>query len=270
MKSFLLVVVALVTLGGTAHANPKALPFSYGTGTQAEGDLEIEQYVDVIAMRLARELPDGNAESTVVPRYQLQTELEYGLTDSIEVGVYFVFRQAASVDTPFLRFHGLKQRVRWRFTKPGSPLQMAAYGEIAELNDEIELEEKLLIDYRIGRIKAVLNLWIEQEWYFVGDYTKFIYNPTIGATYEVSPSLQVGAEYWLRGRFDDVGEDEMTIDETSGGGVKHYAGPTVMAQRGEVWMSLGAYVRLDGIGEATEVGDSFGRMWVRMIVGVGL
>ncbi len=274
MKSpYLLAVIATLAELGTssvAAANPKALPFSYATGTQAEGNLEVEQYVDVIAMRLARELSDGTAESTVVPRYQLQTELEYGLTDRIELGLYFVFRQAASVDTPFLRFAGLKQRVRWRFSSPDWPIQLAAVrGGSPGLQRRAGVRGEA--DPRVAnrtRPRGREPDEIEQEWYFVTDETKYLYNPTIGATYELSPAAQIGAEYWVRGRFDDAG-DELS-SESSPGGVRHYAGPTAMVQHGEFWLAAGAYVRLGGLGDATAVGDSFGRLWVRMIVGVGL
>jgi hypothetical protein len=264
--------LAAVALAAPAHANPKALPFSYGTGTQAPGGLEIEQYVDIIGVRLANEQPDGSAESTTVPRYVLQTELEYGITDRIEVGMYFVFRQGASVDTPGIRFQGVKQRVRWRFSPVSWPFSAAAYLEIAEFYDEIELEQKLLLEKRLGKLRAVVNLWIEQEWYFVTDETKLIYNPTVGATYELHPAVQVGAEYWVRGRFDDATASESADygDSSAPDGAHHYAGPTLLLQGGEHWLAVGAYVRLDGLGKATAVDDPYGRFWVRAIVGIGM
>jgi hypothetical protein len=265
------VLGTLVLAAGPAHANPKALPFSYGVGTQHRGGLEIEQYADIVAVRVARELPDGSAESTVAPRYDLQTELEYGLTDRIELGLYFAFRQDASATTPFLRFRGVKQRVRWRFSDATWPIGVAGYLEVAEFHDEIEFEQKLLLEKRFGPVRAVANLWVEQEWYFITDETKFIYNPTVGATYEVAPWLQVGAEYWARGRFDEAENDDAASGyDGPSGGTRHYAGPTVMVQGGEYWMALGAYVRLDGLGNATAIDDAYGRVWVRLIAGIGL
>jgi hypothetical protein len=262
----------VLAIGAAAHANPKALPFSYGTGTQAPGGLEIEQYVDIIGVRLARELADGSAESTTVPRYVLQTELEYGITDRVEVGMYFVFRQGASVDTPGLRFQGIKQRVRWRFSPASWPFSAGAYLEIAEFHDELEFEQKLLLEKRFGRLRAVVNLWIEQEWYFVTDETKFIYNPTVGATYELHPAVQVGAEYWVRGRFDDATATESSDygDSSAPDGAHHYAGPTLLLQGGEHWLAVGAYVRLDGLGHSTAVDDPYGRFWIRVIAGIGM
>jgi hypothetical protein len=267
-----LVVLALVATSAVAHANPKLLPFSYGTATTAPGGFEVEQYVDIVAMRLARELPDGSAESTTVPRYILQTELEYGLTNRVELGLYFAFRQGASVGTPVLHFQGVKQRVRWRFSPDSWPVSAAAYLEIAEFNDEVEFEEKLLLERRFGRFRAVANLWTEQEYYFVTDESKFVYNPTVGVVWQAAPAVQLGAEYWVRGRFDS-GASTMTAtgySDDSPAGARHYAGPTVTLMSGEYWMAVGAYVRLDGLGKATAVDDAYGRVWIRLIAGIGL
>ncbi len=270
MKKLLLLAL-LVATPTTALANPRNLPFTYNATTSARGHLEVEQFVDIIPVRLERELPDGSAESTLVPRYELQTELEYGLTDRLEYGLYFAFRQGATVDTPFLRFQGIKQRLRWRFSCPEWPVQMAAYGEVATYHDEIEVEEKLILDYRAGRLRAAANLWIEQEWYFVDDVTKYVYNPSAGVTYEISPAFTVGGEYWVRGRFDSASDDGTAgAGSESPSGAHHYAGPTFMAQRGEYWIAAGVYARLDALGRATAVDDQFGKVWVRVIAGIGL
>lgn len=265
----LLLIVVLVAIASPAAANPKKLPLSYGTQTMPEGGLEVEQYVDVIPMRVLRENADGTQEGVWATRYQLQTELEYGLTERLELGLYMAWRQGASADTPFLRFQGLKQRARFRVSDPASwPIGVAVYAEIAEFHDELELEEKLLLSWRRGPIEVVANLWVEQEYYFADDLWKFIYNPTLGATYELSPSATVGLEYWARGRFDSP-ETGVTGDDTDTGDVtRHYVGPTINLARGESWVTLGAYVRVDKADLA--IGDSFGRVWVRLILGLGL
>lgn len=253
-------LIALLALPAAALANPRNLPVTYNASTSPSGSLEVEQFVDIIPVRLEHELANGSAESTMVPRYELQTELEYGLTDCLEYGLYFAFRQGATVDTPVIRFQGIKQRLRWRFSRPEWPVQLAAYGEVATFHDEIEVEEKLIVDYRAGRVRALANLWIEQEWYFIDDDTKYVYNPSAGATYELSPAFTAGAEYWVRGRFDAEMGDE----------AHHYAGPTLMAQRGEYWIAAGVYARLDALGHATAIDDQFGKVWVRMVAGIGL
>ncbi len=262
-------IVAVTAAATPAHANPKAFPFTYGTSTMPKGGLELEQYIDTIPVRVARELPDGTQEAVLTPRYVLQTEFEYGLTDYMDVGFYVVFRQGASATTPFLRFQGTKQRVRFRFADPGAwPVDVGAYLEIAEFHDEIELEEKMLFQRRQGPLLLAANLWVEQEYYFIDDLWKFIYNPSVAASLELDPHVTLGLEYWTRGRFDSV--EGVTGEDDTSAGAKHYLGPTLLLQGGEYWLSLGAYLRVDGLGEATSVGDGFGRLWVRAIVGLGL
>jgi hypothetical protein len=254
------IFILLLGLAGSAAANPRPLPFSYPHETLPHGAFEIEQYLDVTPVRVEREDDDGT-RMVVGMRYDLQTEFEYGVTDRLEVGWYFFFFQAPTSGGPALAFRGVKQRARYRLNEPGEwPVNVGLYLEVAELNDEVEVEEKILLSRRFGRINAVANLWVEQEYYFQDEDWKHIYNPTLGVTAELSPKLIVGAEYWGRGRFDGDGSDP----------TRHYVGPTAMLQEGEYFLSLGAYVRLDNFGETAGITDPFGRLWVRAVLGIGL
>jgi hypothetical protein len=272
LRLSILAAAAALAAAPPARANPHPLPFSYPYSTLPEGALEAEQYVDLVPVRVARELPDGTTEGVVSLRSELQTELEYGITDRLEAALYFAFRQGGSATTPFLRFHALKQRLHYRFAEAGEwPVDVGVYLEIAEGSDEIEIEEKLLLARRFGALDVVANLWVEQEWYFQIRETKYIYNPTFGLAYEVSPRLSLGAEYWARGRFDsgdEAGADgEATDSPTS---TAHYAGPTVLLQAKKIWIAVGAYARLDRLATRAAIGDPYGKLWIRTIVGIDL
>jgi hypothetical protein len=266
---------------GAGHATPRPLPFTYPYMTLPRGKLEVEQYLDFIPVRIARELPTGDQEAIWSARALLQTELEYGVTDRLEVAFYFAFRQGAA-ESPVLRFDGIKQRVRYRFADPGAwPVDVGVYFEAAQMHNEIELEEKVLLSRSFGPLRLNANLWIEQEHYFQDDETKHIYNPTLGASWELSPRFMLGLEYWARGRFDrsragastTAGGTAVETDRAPGTDAPprtyHYLGPTVLVQSGEVFLSVGAYGRLD-LGREIAVGESFGRVWVRALLGVGL
>lgn len=266
-------IVFLLALTAPAAANPRPLPFSYPYVTLPEGSLEVEQYIDLVPVRVARELPDGTLEGVTSVRSQLTTELEYAVTDRLEVALYFAFRQGATAGTPFLRFQGLKQRARYRFADVGEwPVDVGIYLEIAEFHDELEFEEKLLLSRNFGGVTMVANLWVEQEYYFQTKETKYIYNPTVGGSYDVRPWLQVGAEYWARGRFDSTSGDVVGDTGSTDAPTRtlHYAGPTVMVQAEKVWLAVGAYARLDNLGDAPIVDDPYGKLWVRAIVGIDL
>jgi hypothetical protein len=268
MKLFAIAVLLAPVM---AVASPRPLPFTYPYDTLPSGQLEIEQYADIVPVRVARENPDGTLDGVTSMRYVLQTELEYGLTNKLEFGWYFQFRQGGSSDTPFMRLEGVKQRVRYRLAEAGEwPIDVGVYLELAEFHNELEFEEKILLAKRFGAINVAANLWVEQEWYFQTDDTKYIYNPTIGASYEITPRFIAGLEYWARGRFDSVETDPVNDSGDAPTKARHYFGPTFLAQRGKVFFSLGAYLRLDGLTESAKVNDPYGKVWFRTLIGVEL
>jgi hypothetical protein len=264
-----LAVISIVPLA--ARATPRPLPFTYPVATLPAGKLEIEQYVDLVPVRIARELPTGEREAVWSMRSALQTELEFGITDRVEGALYFALRQSAA-EAPTLRFDGLKQRVRARFADPGAwPVDLGAYLEVAEFHNEFELEQKLIVSRRFGALLLDANLWVEQEYYFQDEEWKFIYNPTVGAALELTPALSVGLEYWLRGRFDEPEPPTASAASSEAPtGTRHYLGPTLLVQRGEYFLSMGGYLRVDHLGDSLPVGEQFGRVWLRLLVGVGL
>lgn len=270
MKSQLALAAGLLwaTLPGISAANPHPLPYSYPYQTLPKGRVEVEEIVDLVPMRVAREKEDGTRDAVTAVRSRLQTEIEIGLLDRLELGLYFSFQQGATADTPAMRFDGLKQRLRYRFAEEGDlPVDVGVYLEVAELYNEIEIEQKLLLSRRFGYLTTVCNLWVEQEYYFQTQEWKLVYNPTLGAVYELSPNLMLGLEYWARGRFDEGEASEGTSDTPSG--ARHYLGPTVLLQSGEAWWSTGVYARLDHLGESARAEDPYGKVWIRTMVGLG-
>jgi hypothetical protein len=252
-----------------AGANPHPLPYSYPYQTLPKGRVEVEEIADLIPMRVAREKEDGTRDAVTAVRSRLQTEFELGITDRLELALYFSFQQGATAGTPAMRFDGLKQRLRYRFAEEGDlPLDMGVYLEVAELHNEIEIEEKLLLSKRFGYLTAVCNLWVEQEYYFQTQEWKLIYNPTLGATYEFSPNLMLGVEYWARGRFNKA-DTQNPANSDSPTAARHYLGPTILLQSGEAWWSTGVYARLDHFSQSAQAEDPYGKVWIRTMVGLG-
>ena len=253
-----------------AAANPHPLPYSYPYQTLPKGKIEVEEIADLVPMRVAREKEDGTRDAVTAVRSQLQTELEIGVQDRLELALYFSFHQSATADTPAMRFDGMKQRLRYRFAEEGDlPVDVGVYLEVAELYNEVELEQKLLLSKRFGYLTSVCNLWVEQEYYFQTQEWKLIYNPTLGATYEFSPNLMLGLEYWARGRFNKASAQTGEVNSDSPTAARHYLGPALMLQSGEAWWSTGVYARLDNLTQAAKAEDPYGKVWVRTMVGLG-
>ncbi len=263
--------VSLIVVGSVAHATPKPLPFSYGADTNPKGQGEVEQYVDLVPV-----FAINNATGAVV-RYltsQLQTEVEYGLTNRVELGLYVTLSpQAAGFDVPpTVEHNGSKQRLRWRLADQGDwPIDVALYGEVAENDQEIELEAKVILERRFGNLRLLANAWVEYELYFNGA-REWVFNPTAGFTYQITPNVFPGLEYWMRAEVATDGHD-------FNAGPHHYIGPTLRLSFGNFFWTTGLYARVSDVGRVvTYEGhpfplmpgqDAFGPIWFRSLVGFG-
>jgi hypothetical protein len=257
---------ATLVASRSASANPRPLPFTYPYETLPEKKGEIEQYVDLSPVRI---VDPGDATGTSRiwdQQYRLQTEFELGITNRLELGFYLVLASDAGGS---LAVDGIKQRLRYRFAEEGEwPVDVAVYGEISEFHDELELEQKLILAKRFGRARLMANLWFEQSLEHYKGELENSFRPTLGFTTEIIPAIHVGAEYWGVMPFENSAAAG-TVARFNGS-FHHYVGPAVMLQSGPLWWSTGAYLRLDDMSRATDVGDNFGRVWVRTVIGLSL
>lgn len=250
---------------GSASANPRPLLFTYTHEQLGEGASEIEQFADFTPVRTA------DAEGTAWYGFtQFQTELEHGLTDRLELGLYLTIVPS---DLRALDGNGLKQRLRFQLAPSGEwPIDVALYGEVVENEREVEFEEKIILQRRFGSFRLAANLTVEQELYYSGE-KELVLAPSAGATFEITPSIHAGLEWWMRwekelGEEEEEEAGEEAEEEESGAG-DHFVGPTVLFQFGELWWSTGVYVRVSNLDEDLEPGEEFGRIWARSAVGLG-
>ena len=177
-------VAATLAAAATARANPRALPFTYTTDQLAAGEVEIEQFVDLVALKAIS--PSTSRAQWYLPS-AFQTEIEIGLTDRLELGLYLTFvpdagEQFGSKAVFPGTGNGLKQRLRYALAPPGEwPLDVSLYGELVENEREIEIEAKLLVQRRFDRLRIAANLSGEYELYF-SDQRELVLNPSLGAT----------------------------------------------------------------------------------------
>ncbi len=273
-----LIAAGILLVPATAHATPDPLPFSYVYETLPKGSVEVETYVDYTPIRV----PD--AANGAVVNYgasQFQEEFEYGITDRLELGLYAAYAplspcNCASSSVANVQLGegtGLKERLRLRLAEEGQwPIDVGLYGEIVEFQQEFEIEMKILLQRRIGDLRLVANLWAEREYENLdfrhgGDW---VLNPTLGATYQVTPVFHPGIESWMRAEYPDAGGPR-----TFNLGPQVYVGPAMMFDFGNFWFSLGAYWRLTYMGRDLDSGikdqanpDEFGNIWLRMIIGL--
>jgi hypothetical protein len=253
-----------------ALATPVPLPFTYPYETLAKGEAEDEIYGDMTPLRV--QAPDPGKGLVWEPAYVLQNELEYGVSDRVELAFYQVF-EANPLDggSNSMTLDGFKYRARIRLAEAGElPLDTAVYFELETLHDEWSLEEKVILAKRFGRFHWMANLWIEQEMNrpFDDAYRNvdFVFNPTTGITYEVAPWFQPGIEYWGRGVF--FGQEATPVDAINDK-MHHFLGPTVHFDWGKLWWSLGVYADLNNM-DKPQPGEIYGPVWVRSLLGLTL
>ncbi|MDP9033281.1 MAG: hypothetical protein M3O50_00615 [Myxococcota bacterium] len=251
-----------------AAASPRPLPFSYPYETAAAGETELELYGDMTPLRVAA---DG-VNRLWEPAYQLQNEIEYGLSDRVELGFYQVLT-ASPVDggSNAMTFDGCKWRVRARLAEAGDwPVDVALYLELETLHDETALEEKVIVARRFGAWHWMTNLWVEQSEHRPFDPQQrsfhFVLNPTMGITYQVAAWFEPGIEYWARGEIGTVGAS--SVDEINNR-VHHFLGPTLHFNLGKLWWSAGVYADLNNTG-VPQPAEIYGPLWVRSVLGLNL
>jgi Putative MetA-pathway of phenol degradation len=260
-------VAAAALLVRPAAANPRPLPFSYPYQTLAEDEAEIEQYVDMTPVRA---IPVATGQPGWINIYRLQTEFEYGITDRLELGLYVQYvpspSDAWSSVPSFSGGNGIKQRLRLRLAEEGQwPVDVALYGEVCELENELELEAKIILQKRFGKARAIVNLWGEREFYYDGR-RDWVIHPTAGVTYEVTPTFHPGVEYWMRAEFPDNRPPQKVFND----GPNHFIGPVVMLSFGKLWWTTSVYWRANDANRTVAVGDNAGHVWARTVIGLSL
>ncbi len=274
-RSTTLLAACLASLVSVAaHATPRSLPFTYPNETLSKGEVEVELYTDVNAVRVPADAAAPTAGNLWTPEYRLQTEIEYGLTDRFELGLYQVFQaQPQAGGDNSLKFDGLKWRIRTRLAQPGElPVDIGFYFELETMHDELSFEAKVNLQRRFGKLRWMANLWAEEtitrplDTYAHGRSAHFIVNPTTGFTYEVTPTFQPGIEYWARGQIAPSGTTDQERNNTA---AHHFVGPTIHLNFGRFWWSVGAYVHLNDQSTPSP-GDTYGPVWFRSVIGLEL
>jgi hypothetical protein len=262
-----LVATLVLTASSLARATPHPLPFTYLYETLGEGDIEVEQYVDYVPVKL---VPQDS--STGKPIWygatQFQTEFEYGITNRLELGIYVSYvPQPAGASVDLTEGTGIKQRLRYRIADEGElPIDLGIYGELTESHDEFEIEAKLLLQKRLGPVKLLANLWGEREFEYAGA-KEWVLSPTGGITVQVTPTFHPGLEWWMHAEYRDGQPSSARVFDQ---GPHQYVGPAFLFNFGKLWWSSGGYLRLDEPTRAVQPGETFGHVWFRTIVGIEL
>jgi hypothetical protein len=260
-----LVAIAIGTL--RAEATPRPLPFTYTADTLGEGETEVESYVDLTPVK-AIYAPTGTPAWYTATQFQI--EFEHGITDKLELGLYLAYQPDSSDyqnGATLTEGTGFKERLRYRLTDAGEwPIDIALYGELVEYTTEFEIEAKIILERRFGNLRIAANAWAEREFYYSLSQQDWVINPTAGATYQITPAFHAGVEYWMRAEFPDPAPNPRPFSV----GPNQFVGPALLFNFGHLWWATGVYARVNDVNRTAQIGDDYGPIWVRTVVGLEL
>jgi len=177
--------VLLALNPGTASAHMRDYVFNEGYHTTRKGEFEVELYNDY-------NMPKTDNNGTHNSKHQV--ELEYGLTDHLQLAYYEVFTWDRPNDW---QRNAFKIESKYRFLQSGElPVDVALYGEYKNPNGRQdsasdELEAKLILSKDLGPWNLVGNLITERK---INEHEDLQWEYTAGVSYAVKPSLRVGLE----------------------------------------------------------------------------
>lgn len=201
--------VLSLLMAASAGADQRNYVWTYDYTTVSKGNAEVEFYSTAVA----KNTPTGKASE-----WTQQLEIEYGVTNHLDLGMYQVFKQAPHSST--LQYEGYKLRLRYRLKEKNElPLDVLLYAEhIVNNEEENEFEGKLVLAKDIGKLNVAYNQILEQG--YSSGHAEHGY--AAGVSYEVLPWLRAGLE--SKGNYT---EDEYAL------------GPTLAWTGNRIWANIG-------------------------------
>ncbi len=244
-----------------ALADRRYFVYSYTSFLAPAGDLELETWLTART---------GKQDSTVHTAWDQRMEFEYAQSDRLTLAGYLNFTQEPGGS---LRFQAPSIEVIYNLAERGRAFgDPAFYTELTESGEELEIENKLLMARRSGRLVSALNLISEIEIRH-NDEEKLPGGETMsshfsgevsgGVAYEVSPMVAIAMEGRYRTEHPNFGSQAAAIFSL---------GPTVNFQSGKVQLAIGSQIQLWGNPHTRGRRnlEDFEKMQVRAILGIEL
>lgn len=231
-------LLAFLAAAGVARGDRRDYVWTYQYATLPPGATEFEAYLTGFTQSLP------NAATTT--SYEHLLELETGVTDHFDLGLYQVLDQPAVApgERTSLAWGGFKLRGRYRFFERGAfwvdPLVYLEYEQDANLREN-GLEARVVLAHDFGLWNAVANLVDEGDLASDTGHRTWRKRLLLSSSYEPAQAYKLGAEL-------EAGDEG------------NYLGPTVSYAWGDRWATLGASW---GWGLAQD-------FRLRLILGIGL
>ncbi len=260
---------------GAAEAGERYFTYAYEPKVLPEGGIEFEPWYTA---RMGK-------ASGVYNRWDLRMEIEFGLTDWLQLAVYLNTRgryaDGARAGKGFARFNqndttvkGISTEFLVKLLDPtADPIGLALYFEPSYDGKEAEWEMKLLLGKTLGSLSVAYNAIFEWEWVFDHDAADselhverelFAFLQTLGLSLDMGKGWRLGAEGSTRSRYEEFTRPRTTAV---------FAGPSVhFGGHKGWWLTLTVLAQL-GATNPTSHGlelSAYERVEVRLLIGIDI
>jgi hypothetical protein len=176
------VILCLFLLPSICFAGARHFTFVYEAPTSPPGSVETENWATT-------RFNDGFTDA------QFRHEIEIGVTEHFQASVYFANWDYRS-DNRGAHYQSSSLELIYNLSNPAAdPIGISLYQEISAGRRLFESETKLIVQRNFGPLILAYNLVLEAEWEEEGlrEHNGEI-QQVLGASYELSPRVSVGAE----------------------------------------------------------------------------
>lgn len=218
----------------SVEAGARRFTYVYEATTSAPGTLELETWAT---------WKTSPREDRRFNAIDFRHEIEFGVTEHLQAALYVAdwgYREDPAAGEHGFRYQDSALELIYNLTNPTTDLLgLALYGEVRGGPEELELESKVILQKNFGRFVTAYNVTLEAKW--EGDRLEERGGEiaqSIGVSYEISPTLLVGAELLHEIDLPDWSEAEESV---------LYAGPNLSYRRGNWWATLTPLAQLTNV-----------------------
>lgn len=220
LRLTILLLLSVVSLSA-AFAQDRYFVWSYQYGTEEAGESELESNSFFNTPSLSNNIHSLNQ----------QFELEYGVTDNFQLGLYQVFGR----DYPSGNLSAKSSKIEALYklapqnALPADPMIYFEYSRDWNLKNPNQAEAKIILSKEIGKLYGALNGIGEYDF---GGRTDFTPELSAGLSYEIFQGLRIGVE-----GFSTLSDEGEAGDEDLQGTA---LGPTISISTPWLWITTGA------------------------------
>ncbi len=169
--------------------------------TAKRGEFEVELFNDII-------FPETKDDGTYNSKHQV--ELEYGLTDHLQLAYYEVYTWDRAKDWERDRF---KIELKVRLAEAGQwPVDVALYTEYENPDGHRDrrgdvLENKVILSKDVGAWNLIGNVIFKED---LNRHSNWLFGYTAGVSYAVRPAIRLGLE--VKASLGESGEFLRNLD----------------------------------------------------------